>query len=271
MKKVVSQQDVAHLFANQLQSEARNTNNSFYFYEDKIYSYGSHFCIAKFVDENTLLFTERTYSSTTSGHIAIVRSATSHKAKIYCAFPTGSHEDNFKYWLNDAEAVTKQLQNARKPEIYLTQLNGIKDRVQKYANYFNISVPITLNEVLSVTNKDEVKSYLESKQKYIDAENKRKEKEQIKKHRKDLKLWRSFEKQKLYSRDGFDYLRKDSENFETTQGVKFPIAVGMRFYNNLTAVKVGDKFLNYEVKEVTKNHIVIGCHKITMKEINSVI
>ena len=271
MKKVVSPQQVAHLFANQLQSEARNANNNLYFYNESIYSYGNHFCIAKFLTDNTLLFTERSYSNTTSNHISIVRSATSHKNKIYCAYPQGSHEQNFNYWLNEAESVTRKLTNAKKPEIYLNQLNIIKDKATIYATYFNIGIPQTLNSVLSITDKKEVVDYLAKKEALLLADKKAKEQQQLKAHKEALKKWRKFDVQRLYSRDGFDYIRKNDENFETSQGVKFPIAVGMRFYNNLKNVNVGDKFLDFTVNEITKQYITIGCHKITFKEIENAI
>jgi hypothetical protein len=271
MRKVVSPQEVAHLFATQSQVEARTQTSNLYFYNDKIYSYGSHFCIAKFVDSNTLLFTERSYSNTTAKHINAVYHATSHKDKIYCAYPTGSHEQNFNYWLNEAESITAKLKNARKPEIYLTQLNNLKYKVDRYKQYFSIDMPITLEKVLSIMNKEEVSEYLESKQKLIDAEAKRKAKEHAKLHAQELKKWRVFEKQILYLRDGFDYIRKDDENFQTSQGVKIPIDIGLRLYKNIKNLVTGDKFLDYTVGEVTKNHICIGCHKITFKEIDKIV
>ena len=271
MRTVVSPQDVAHLFANQLQDEAKISSRNFYFYKDRIYSYGSHFCIAKFVDDRTLLFTERGYSNTTSKHIQLVRHATSHKDKIYCAYPDGSHEQNFKYWLNEAEEAIDKLKNARKPEKYLSELSNIKYRVDRYKQLFKIDMPVTLREALSIMDKAEVTEYLKSKQKFLQAEEKRKAKEHKKQHAAELKKWRAFEKYSLYLRDGFDYIRKDSENFETSQGVKIPIDVGLRFYNNLSKVQTGDKFLNYNVGEITKTHICIGCHKITFKEINNIV
>ena len=173
MRKVVSPQDVAHLFATQSQSEARTQSGSLYFYNDKIYSYGSHFCIARFVDSKTLLFTERRYSKSTSKHINYVRHATSHIDKIYCANPSGSHGENFNYWLNEAEVSISKLKNARKPEIYILELERVKEKANKYANYFGIELPLTLEKVLSITDKAETVEYLESKQKLIDAENKR--------------------------------------------------------------------------------------------------
>jgi hypothetical protein len=66
-------------------------------------------------------------------------------------------------------------------------------------------------------------------------------------------------------------LRKNNEQFETTQGVKIPTEIGLRLYKNLANVKQGDKFLEYTVNEITKQFICIGCHKITFKEINNVI
>ena len=177
MKKVVSPSEVAHLFANQLQDEARTPTGNLYFYGTFIHSYGSHFCIARFVDDRTLLFTERSYSNTTAKHISYVWRATSHKDRILCAHPAGSHEQNFNYWINEAEAITSKLQNARKPEIYLTQLNNLKYKVDRYKQYFKIDMPITLEKVLSITDKAEIIEYLESKQKLIDAEAKRKAKE----------------------------------------------------------------------------------------------
>lgn len=271
MRKVVSPQDVAHLFANQLQEEARTPTGNLYFYGQKIYSYGSHFCIARFVDDRTLLFTERSYSNTTAKHINYVWGATSHKDRILCAYPTGSHEQNFNYWINEAEAITDKLRNARKPEIYLTELNNLKYRVDRYKQYFKIDMPITLEKVLSITNKAEVVDYLASKQKLIDAEAKRKAKEHAKLHAEELKKWRSFEKQSLYLRDDYDYIRKDDENFQTSQGVKIPIEIGLRLYRNIRNLSQGDKFLDYTVGEVTKNYIRIGCHKITFKEIDNII
>jgi hypothetical protein len=273
MKKVVTPQEVAHLFANQLQSEATTQGRNFYFYNDKIYSYGSHFCIARFVDDNTLLFTERGYSNTTAKHIAQVRNATSHKERIYCYNPTGTHLENFNHWLNEAENNIKKLSNARKPENYILELQRIKARAEKYANYFEIQTPLSLRNALKITDKEETKEYLETKQTLIEAEKKRKEIEAKKEHKKALAKWRKFKQGSLYLRDGFDYLRKDSENFQTSQGVKIPLAVGLRFYNAIVnkTIKAGDKFLDYTISEVNDKLIKIGCHTITLKEINAIV
>ena len=270
MKKIVSNSDVAHLFAHQSQIEAKNPNGSFYFYGKSLYSYGSHFCIAKFIGEQTLLFTERGYSNTTAKHISLSESATSHLEKIYCAYPNKEHADNFNFWLIKAENTAQNLKTARKPEKYISELHNIRARAEKYATFFGIEVPLTLAQVLSVTEKAEIATYFEQKHAILEAEKKRKEKEQAKAHKEALSKWRKFEQRSLYLRNGFDYLRKDAETLETSQGVKLPLEVAERYYKQLNALKVGDKILNYTISEINKAFIAIGCHKISLKEIESV-
>jgi len=272
MKKVNNPQATAHIFATQSQLEAYTPTRNLYFYDKSIYSYGSHFCIAKFVDSKTLLFTERSYSNTTAKHINVVSFATSHINKIYCHDPNGSHFDNFNFWLNNAEQLTQKLSRANKPEIYISQLQQIENKAKIYANYFSIDIPETLQSVLKVTTKAEILAYMENKAELIAAEKLRKEKAAKKEHLNNLKKWRNFETYKLFTRaENMDYLRKDKEFFQTSQGVKIPLEIGLRLYKNLSNLKQGDKFLDYTVGEITKQFICIGCHKITFKEINNII
>jgi hypothetical protein len=270
MKKVNTPQQTAHLFALQTQIEAYTPTRNLYFYDKSIYSYGSHFCIAKFVDSKTLLFTERSYSNTTAKHISCVNYATSHINKIYCSNPNASHDDNFNFWLNNAEQLTDKLSRANKPEIYISQLQQIENKAKIYANYFNIAIPETLQSVLKVTTKAEILQYMKAKKELIAAEKLRKEKELKKEHATNLKKWRKFETGRFFQRDGFDYLRKNDTEFQTSQGIKIPLEIGLRLYKNLSNLKTGDKFLDFTVGEVTKQFICIGCHKITFKEINNV-
>jgi hypothetical protein len=69
---------VGHNLSGEGQSEARNPQKNFYFTAETIYSYGSHFPIAKFVrsgKRQAIQFTTCKYSVTTSQHISIVRDA----------------------------------------------------------------------------------------------------------------------------------------------------------------------------------------------------
>lgn len=132
LKIVVPTSQVAHLWANQLQSEARNPGGNFYFKGATIYSYGSHFPIATIVNDGTVLFTELSYSNTTAKHIREARSAVSHRRIVYIRdVPTvwgteatkkdccqiSTNESSLRYWLNVIEGTMKELSNPRNRDI----------------------------------------------------------------------------------------------------------------------------------------------------------
>ena len=67
MKKVFGKNaDVMELFLNRTQDEARCKN--VFFEKDKIYSFGKHYELGRFLDGNTLLVNDALYSSTTTKH-----------------------------------------------------------------------------------------------------------------------------------------------------------------------------------------------------------
>jgi hypothetical protein len=279
MKKVVSPETVAHMWANQTQAEARNANSTLYFSGNTIYSYGSHFPIGKHVENSeghkAILFTTRSYSNTTSKHVSVVSRAANHKDFIYCYSPGNTHNDNFNSWIRDCESIAQNLKRARKPEIYLSQLGSVKVAVEKYAGFFGLRIPIVLQNLLSIENAEQYSKYAEQKHAFELAEQKRKEKELKKKLSEDLKDWRSFKKSRLYTRIGVDYLRFNSESnrVETSQNVEIPMEVAKIAFNwaiktleNGGCKECNFKILNYDVTELTKSYIKIGCHKIETKE-----
>ena len=271
MKKVVSSHDVAHLFNAQSQSTATTPTRNFYFSGKSIYSYGSHFCIAKFVDYNTLLFTERGYSNTTAKHISITASATSNRDKIYCPYPDRSHEANFDYWTYTAENIAQSLLKARKPSKYISELNSVQYRAEKYASYFNIEIPARLLSVLNVTSGEAYMQYASNVLEFNKQEARRKAREQVKAHAKQLKEWRAFKVSNIYGRIDFDYLRVTDTDFETSQRVKIPINIGLRLYKTIRTLKPGDPVLSYHVKNITDTYIQIGCHMLSFKEIDNAV
>lgn len=268
MKKVVSNHEVAHLFALQSQSEAMNSNRSFYFEGTELFSYGRHFCIAKFVDANTLLFTERSYSNTTAKQINYAWHATSHIKKIHCPFPSGSHAENFNWWIARANEQLELLKRSRKPEKYVAELLDIEKRAKIYSEYFGIEVDSRLYNMGLIDNKEKAEEYTREAERL-------KQEEIAKAHKKELILFREFKRDSIYTRNGFDYIRLNDfgEYFETSQGVRIPIAVGLRFYELLMAGKItaGEKLMQYEVRDVNKESISIGCHTITFKEIRKAV
>lgn len=284
MKRVVKKSDVAHLWANKVQDDARNAQGNFYFRGDTIYSYGSHFPIAKHVvnekGEKAVLFTERSYSNTTAKHINATRYAANHLNLIYCANPENSKEFNFELWKKQIENISSNLPTSRKPEIYLNQIESVGKQVKKYADFWGVKIPETLQVALSITSKEKYKEYAEKKaiaEKKAEVARKKKLKRE---HKESLKKWREGKTDRIYVHDGFDYLRlnKTNNRVETSQEVEIPVEIAKRFHAVLKRMlKKGGcinceniNVMHYSVQEINTDYIKAGCHTISIAEINDI-
>jgi hypothetical protein len=271
MKKVFTDiSTIAHLWANQLQDEARNSGN-FYFNGSTIYSYGGHFPIAKHIEkdgERAVLFTTRGYSNTTARHISVTRQAASHLNVIKCYNPNTTHEENFNRWKVDAELVAAKLPKAKKTEKYLNELEYINSQANKYAQFFGLELPAILTTILSIKDKNEYTAYHDQKTAILEAERLKKEAELKKQHKKALAEWKAGKTHRLYTRIETDFLRVNEEaaRIETTQAVQIPMELAKRLFYSIkeNTLKVGDKVLNFEVNEVGAK-VKIGCHTFTKK------
>ena len=264
MKNVFTNSELAHKYAEQSQNEGRGSGGSFFFRGGVLYSYGSHFPICKFMEtsgERVLLFTTRSYSNTTSKHISLARNATSHIKKIFCNNPEASHADNFQAWINSAETSATKLAKAKKPEIYLNELNWTAREANIYADFFGIVIPETLQTLVGMKDKAEFKEYANKKAEAIAKDAQRIMKENKKKFKESFKKWLSCEIDYLYIRLGFDFLRLNDNRVETTQGVKIPLELAKRLYISIKdgTIKEGDKLLNHTIDKVGAQ-IKIGCH-----------
>ena len=132
VRHVVRTSEVAHLWAGQKQDSGRNSGN-FYFRGNKIYSYGSHFEIARILTfkdgKQVVLWNHRTYSSSTSGHQSYVRSAISHmntlSVSTFFDLPVELAGDRATEWCNGMEVFN----NAHRENIM-----WIAGELNKYIN-----------------------------------------------------------------------------------------------------------------------------------------
>ncbi len=79
MKTVFTNSEIVHAFNLQDQPNGRTLNGSMYFEYKKIYSYGSHYLLGEFIDNNTIIINNKGYSVTTSKHISLLTNATGIK------------------------------------------------------------------------------------------------------------------------------------------------------------------------------------------------
>ena len=80
-KKLRSNSEVAHIFAQQTQTEGYSAN--VFFKDQKLYSYGYHYTTAHIISENKVIINNIGYSNSTAKHINQACSALSHYTITY--------------------------------------------------------------------------------------------------------------------------------------------------------------------------------------------
>lgn len=285
MKTVVNKEAVAHLWANRLQSNAKSVSGGrLYFNEAVIYSYGSHFPIAKHVEneagKRVVLFTNRSYSNTTATHISVVSSACSHLDKIIVSNPNDSFNGNMNALRNSVKNTLAGLVNCRKPEKYISPAENLIEDGKKYAEFLGKEFSADISDILENAKNGTYKEYLEKERERIEKEKQEREAKEIKEAKKQLTKWRKGKIALFYGRLlDRDYLRINSKGqIQTSQNIEIPVEIAKRANKWIKIMLNGEgcigncdyKILDYEVKEVNKDFIHIGCHKIDHTEINKI-
>jgi len=269
---------VAHLWASQAQTNARNSGN-FYFNGLTIYSYGSHFPIAQIWDKdnNIVFFTSRNYSNTTSKHKGCVSYAINHKKRF--TLPDVElnskwdqdtrHEKNKNYYLNTIEELIKKQKKARKYN-YMPEIGSLLNEFREYINLFKLAgklikaekelLTIDVNTLFAGCNFTELR---EKKEKQKTAK-------QIADNKKWLFNWSGlhlkYKANKVYLR-----YNKESDEIETSKGARVPARESKILYDRIQAGKdiKGMKIGYYTV--ISLNGVLkIGCHEIERDEINRI-
>lgn len=152
IKHVVPTEEVAHLWMHKAQSDARNGSN-FYFEGDTIYSYGSHFPIARHVTsksgrKHAILFTTRGYSVTTSKHIGIVRVAIQgNNVPVFHVehpeYEVSGSSNTERYVAGIVEAIAKQskARSTYRIQGYFEEARSLKAECKAYCEFFGLKNP----------------------------------------------------------------------------------------------------------------------------------
>ena len=152
MKTVFPTDEIPHLWAHQTQAEARNGGrNNLYFEGATIFSYGSHFPIARHVTNKrgakAILFTTKDYSVTTRVHIYAVRGAIPPGAMVFhvpCVdWPsyrdTDSHKDNLSYFPKRITELLEQAAEARKNQAeFIADAHKVRLEAEGYCKFYSL-------------------------------------------------------------------------------------------------------------------------------------
>lgn len=296
-KHVFDTGQIPHLWAHRTQNDARNKQGNLYFNGDTIYSYGSHFPIARHVvnqaGDRAVLFTTATYSVTTSGHCSAVRSAIPSGIPVFhvpnvCAGRYGrsdlTADDHAGNLADYAERVEKHvITSARARSSYAKEWNHdqavrLRDEAFAYCAFFGLpipnipKVPELDSEALAAIRKREAKRAAEKAE-----QTKRERAEAIARQQELITKWRAGQ----YSGCLYDVpvmLRIDGDEVVTSRGARFPVShakralafvrkireSGQAYVRNGHTIHLG----HYAIDRIEPNGTVkAGCHVVPWQEI----
>src|SRR5258708_3604600 len=152
-KHVFDTGEIPHLWAHKVQESARNAQGNLYFENDTIFSYGSHFPIARHVvdyptkknPKPAILFTTRSYSVTTSGHISAVRSAIPKDVPVFHVYsPDSRPEESLAGYVKSIEltarAATERKMETTRNEDVQRALSLIVE-CKAFCKFFGLKLP----------------------------------------------------------------------------------------------------------------------------------
>lgn len=263
MKTVFTNSQIVHVFNAQSQNYGRSCN--MFFYDNRIYSYGYHYLLGEFIDNNTILINNKGYSNTTSKHIALITNATRDKKQYFTEqVDTKRVYENIYNWINKLPRASKN------KDFYISQIDYTFKKYFEFLDYTKKPIHENTFEHSKILDiKKEFYSNLDNLQETI-KEQQRKAKEKAKKEiEQKLKDWKSLEINYFRNNTGKDYLRLNGEFIETSQSVKIPINEAKRLLKlidskNIVGQRVDERFIVKSFGSILR----VGCHNIDIKEID---
>jgi hypothetical protein len=299
-KHVFDTGEIPHLWAHRTQDEARNRQGNLYFTVDTIYSYGSHFPIARHVTndagERAVLLTTATYSVTTSSHCSAVRSAIPSGIRVFHV-PNVCHgrysgsdltgDDHVGNLADYAERIEKHVvTSARARSSYAKTWNNqhaghLRDQAFAYCAFFGLPVPNIPevpeldSEALTAIRKREAKRSAEKAE-----QTKRERAEAIVRQQELITKWRAGQ----YSGCLYDVpamLRIDGDEVVTSRGARFSVSHAKRALAFVRKIRESQKAYvrnghtihlgPYAIDRIEPDGTVrAGCHVVSWEEIEQI-
>jgi len=274
---------VCHAFANNESHNGQSSN--IFFYNNKAYSYGHHYCLAEKFDRFTVI-NDVGYSSSTSKHISYMSSAL--HGTIY---RTTDIVPRVVY--NFLSANIEKLKKANKPENYI---NAIAYKLERFYNfwdkenfesyicgydvneqkdgisYFELIQSIKDMPELSKSSAKDYLVNLEAKKKALQDIQDQKNKE---KHLQSIKDFLNHKRYSVeYRPQNFEEIlriSKDSLFVETSAGARVNIKSALLLYKMIQAKKdIKGHQIDYYTVISINGSLKIGCHNIDMKSVHKI-
>lgn len=300
-KHVFSTHEIPHLWLHQTQADGRNAAGNLFFRDGTIYSYGSHFPIARRYTSKSggcVLFTTASYSVTTARHIGHVRQAIPASVPVFnvpnvtwSGSDSSSAQDKENHAANLADYVKRIesaiIKSARARSSWQKESShdgavAMSADARAYAKFFRVRCPkLPAVPALDSEAMDTVRKAEAGKAAKRADETRRKNEEYAVRQSENAAKWRKGE----YN-GSFDYgfptmLRLVSTDghceVETSRGARVPVAHAKRALQFVREVKAsgqewrsnGHTFHigNYSVDRISADGTLFaGCHVIEYAE-----
>lgn len=289
---------VAHVWAQQSEDSGKNGGDSFYFTGATIYSYGSHFPIAKFVKSNVVLFTIDTYGNTTSRHISYVSRAIPSYCKVFnvpnmdiriCKNSEADyikkqnhalHVENLEYLKESALESLAKSHRARSNKPWLVeQAERLTTEYNEYKAEFGIK-----RKNFALPDMEQHRAAVEKQRIKDQAREAKHKREIIKINQEKIQCWKDGTENRLPWGVGSQIsvmLRikpTDSDTVQTSQNAEFPVEHAVKAYRLIKIVKESGqswcknghsiKLGHFEIDTINiHGDIKAGCHVVGWSEI----
>jgi hypothetical protein len=296
-KEVFPTDEIPHLWMHawKTQESARNAGGNLYFNGPSIFSYGSHFEIARHVETkrgSAVLFNTAKYSVTTARHQSAVRQAIPDNVAVFhvCRldvpqsrqFSGETHAVNIKDYDSRIESALLKAIRARasySKEYQHGLAVSLRAERNAYAVFFGLRIkPLASIPALDSKKIDAIKAKESERVKLESAETKRKKAERLEQMKEDISAWRqgNFESYRL-PHDAPTMLRIAGDEVETSKGARIPVSHAKRALTLIRAVVArGEDWQtnghtchvgHYSLDRIEANGTLrAGCHVIARDE-----
>lgn len=266
-----------------------------------IYSYGGHFPIASWYDDNTVLFTSNDYSMSTSKHkYHVYRALIGNNYTIFTVPQVYQHKyggilkDHSNNLLYLAQQVSKTKNKIKRAKIYkdhyINQTEKNYNTLLEYIKHFKLKkkdYPKQVykflkqyeNGIFSSDEKDIFQKQIEQQKEKAKKAKQLREKLIQKRLKQDIIDFRNHEKSGIHFPYDSKYnavlrLSKDNTTIQSSMGISVSVTMAKRIYrqkkNNETLENITDIHgTNYSINKWNGGFFA-GCHRINNDEIENI-
>lgn len=248
-----------------------------FFYEgNTIYSYGHHFPIAKKIGNHTVLFTNQSYSVSTSKHISTTRQSIPQSVRvIYVSDPSAdskaAHKKNYRELKSNLQALRPKLARTRtgwNRDTTIRDMQNIIEDLNDYTRLFKLGFHQVPGFVFNEKENKEMGSRLRKA-----AAKKRAA--VLKRNKNQIDNWKAGKIKSLSWSINDVFLRITDDNIQSSKGAIVNINAAKRIWKAICKVKETKQPFSgslsvgrYTLNNITAaGNVTIGCHHIKYQEL----